>query len=101
MDDLAGTAMGALEEKGRASEGAAGGAAGGTDRAGGKAPSRLCPGDGHRVHNVAEGTDATLQSAWRSVGDVAADLLRNLRRAHGQPLGDTDGVKPRRLATLH
>lgn len=68
-EELAGTTVGEREEKGRASEGAAGG-----DRAG---------------------------ENWRSVGDVAADLLRNLRRAHGQPLGDAAGVKPRRLATLH
>lgn len=71
-EELAGTTEGA-GIKGRANEGAAGGAAGGTDRA---------------------------RDQWRSVGDVAADLLKNLRRAHGQPLGDA-GVKPRRLATLH
>lgn len=72
--ELAGTAELALEEKGRASEGAAGGAAGGS-RAG---------------------------ENWRSVGDVAGALMERLRAAAGDGLGGTGVNRPRRQhVTLH
>ena len=66
------------EEKGRASEGAAGGAAEGENRAGEKAPSRISPGDGHRVQTrLGERGPGGPKPGenWKPVGAVAAEVV--------------------------
>ena len=98
--DLAGTAVGEREKKGRATEAAAAvSAAGGNNRAGERAPSRLCPGDGHRGVSDAGGEAASAQSTWRSIGDIASAILDRVKQSP-QP-GNEGGVSARLRRCTH